>query len=105
MHLDSGQRRTLKMRAPADVWEFIDRPEGQRDALFCPRCGGVLLAEPFAEDETPDCGGAPLDPVPIAAGLCVTRNNEDWRNGKLEDDDGRGAERKRRAGQTLRPTP
>ena len=40
------------------MWEFIDGG-GPKDneTHFCPRCGGVLLAEPFAEDETPNALG------------------------------------------------
>lgn len=36
------------------VWEFIDGGPKDNETHFCPRCGGVLLAEPFAEDETPN---------------------------------------------------
>ena len=36
------------------VWEFIDGGPKDNKTHFCPRCGGVLLAEPFAEDETPN---------------------------------------------------
>ena len=37
------------------MWEFIDGGPKDNETHFCPRCGGVLLAEPFvAEDETPN---------------------------------------------------
>lgn len=36
------------------VWEFIDGGPSDNGAYFCHHCGGVLLAEPFAEDETPN---------------------------------------------------
>lgn len=34
------------------VWEFIDGGPKDNDAYFCPLCGGVLLTEPFLDDET-----------------------------------------------------
>ncbi len=36
------------------VWEFIDGGPKDNETHFCPRCGGVLLAEPFPDDETPN---------------------------------------------------
>ena len=39
------------------MWEFIDGGPKDNETHFCPRCGGVLLAEPFAEDETPNALG------------------------------------------------
>ena len=55
------------------MWEFIDGGPKDNETHFCPRCGGVLLAEPFAEDETPNAPhegrtaalspGVPLDAV------------------------------------------
>lgn len=40
------------------MWEFIDGGPKDNETHFCPRCGGVLLAEPFAEDETPNAHSA-----------------------------------------------
>jgi len=36
------------------VWEFNEGGPADNGAHFCHHCGGVLLAEPFAEDETPN---------------------------------------------------
>lgn len=54
------------------VWEFIDGGPKDNQTHFCPRCGGVLLAEPFHDDETPNaelCGARRVsEPTPGYAG-------------------------------------
>ena len=52
VHLDSGQRRALVRLLGSDVNSSTEARRTTRRTLPC--CGGVLLAEPFAEDETPN---------------------------------------------------
>ncbi len=66
------------------VWEFIDGGPKDNETHFCPRCGGVLLAEPFPDDETPN---ASLEGCGAAGGASLSKRllgTDDERNCDVE---------------------